>query len=352
MKPKLLLKLKHNLVPSSENNFHPRFFQAEILAIFLTLAILLQVFVFTGVGSRIIASFPSFSNLAAVLPAILAAETNEYRVENAVTPLQENVLLSEAATLKAQDMAKRGYFSHIDPDGDKPWKWISKTGYQYTYAGENLAIDFIDSKDVTDAWIASRTHRSNLVNSNFTQFGIGVANGIFENKPTTFVVQFFATPAEANIKTVTPTKTPKISNIAKNTVKTSTTTKSNILASTATVASPTNVGQVLGVETTDNQNLPKFMIPSESATVLGTIVYSSKRISLSTIEILILMFVTTLLFSVTYSIAHHPAGHPRQKVVLSLIDHRKTILYSFVFVGLLCLMLVIVGVYLSSAVRI
>ena len=61
--------------------------------------------------------------------------------------------------MKAQDMATLGYFAHVSPDGKTPWYWIEKVGYDYQYAGENLAINFSDSKDVTNAWMASPLHK-------------------------------------------------------------------------------------------------------------------------------------------------------------------------------------------------
>lgn len=355
-----MAKLKHNLIPTEENDFHPRFFHAEILAIFLVLAILIQVFVYGGIGSRIIASFPSLANLAAVLPAILAAETNEYRVENQVIPLRQNDLLFQAATAKANDMVARSYFSHIDPDGQKPWKWITQSGYQYTYAGENLAIDFIDSKDVADAWIKSLTHRANLVNKNFTEFGIGVANGVFEDKPTTFVVQFFATPAEAssriakNVIKDVPKSTSSTS-IATLTKTFATTSNTFIATSSVFVTTSTSSGQVLGIETSEVKNdgsTGMYASQDEGQIVLGTLIYSSKRVSATIIETLIILFVTILLFSITYSFAHHPANHPKDKFIHAIKAHWKTIVYSFVFIIILVAILILFGTYFVIPVKI
>jgi len=91
-------------------------------------------------------------------------------------------------------MAKNGYFAHTSPDGKTPWYWLEQVGYNYQYAGENLAINFSDSKDVTDAWMASPAHRANIVKGNYTDIGTGVATGLYQGQQTVFVVQDYANP--------------------------------------------------------------------------------------------------------------------------------------------------------------
>jgi hypothetical protein len=43
----------------------------------------------------------------------------------------------------------------------------------------------------------SPAHRANIVKPQYTEIGIGVASGIYQGRPATFVVQFFGTPAVA-----------------------------------------------------------------------------------------------------------------------------------------------------------
>ena len=92
-------------------------------------------------------------------------------------------------------MAAKGYFAHTSPDGHDPWYWFTREGYAYTYAGENLAVDFTDSAIVEEAWMNSPEHRANLLNGNYTEVGIAIAEGTFEGHPTTFVAEEFGTPA-------------------------------------------------------------------------------------------------------------------------------------------------------------
>lgn len=135
--------------------------------------------------------------LAAVLPALVADYTNADRVNNQQLVLQVNPLLTQAAQLKAEDMARRSYFSHDGPNGETPWSWLDQVGYRYVYAGENLALDFYDSREVNQAWLNSPKHRANILNKNFTDLGLGLATGRFEGRDSVFIVQFFGSTKES-----------------------------------------------------------------------------------------------------------------------------------------------------------
>ena len=55
--------------------------------------------------------------------------------------LAKSDMLQEAAEKKAQDMIENNYFAHTSPQGKTPWHWVEESGYDYRYAGENLAIN-------------------------------------------------------------------------------------------------------------------------------------------------------------------------------------------------------------------
>ncbi len=138
---------------------------------------------------------PNSSFFASVLPSILVADTNAGREAHNLNVLEQNQLLQNAAQLKANDMAAKGYFSHNSPDGKTPWYWLQRAGYDYEYAGENLAVNFVDSEDVMTAWMNSPAHRANILNNTFSEIGIATSKGVYEGKEAVFVVQFFGTPA-------------------------------------------------------------------------------------------------------------------------------------------------------------
>ena len=134
--------------------------------------------------------------LAAILPAELFNLTNYDRSQLGLHPLHQNPRLAEAAQLKANDMARRGYFSHTTPEGLEPWYWFDAVNYPYGYAGENLALYYTESKDVERAWMESPEHRANLLSADYVDMGIGVATGTYKGTEATFVVQFFGTKGE------------------------------------------------------------------------------------------------------------------------------------------------------------
>lgn len=193
MAKKLRNHLHDHLIPHEGNGFKPLLFTATGVGAVIVVLLLVQAAYF--VQTKIVFKHTDF--LASVLPGVLATLTNQDRVKSGIRALQPDAHLAQAAQMKAEDMAAKGYFSHVDPEGRQPWHWFDKAGYQYTYAGENLAVNFTDSEDVQEAWMNSPTHHANIVKAQYTRIGIGVAQGMYQGKATTFVVQFFATPKVA-----------------------------------------------------------------------------------------------------------------------------------------------------------
>lgn len=128
---------------------------------------------------------------AAVFNSVVIDYANIDRTKAKEPVLRENPLLAQAAAEKALDMATRGYFSHMGPSGETPWSWLDKVGYNYVYAGENLAVNFFDSADVHRAWMNSPAHRENLLDNKFTEIGVGTAPGKFQGRDSLYVVEFF-----------------------------------------------------------------------------------------------------------------------------------------------------------------
>ena len=195
---------KKHFIPHKGNDHQPHFLRGKntrllILAIFMI-----------ELGVLAIPFIPVFnlgtnSFLAAVLPSVLDDLTNQNRQSQHLAVLTVNPLLNEVAQLKADDMASKGYFAHTSPDGKAPWYWFKQVGYNYSYAGENLAIDFTDSEDVAVAWMNSPEHRANILKDQYTEVGTAVATGTYQGNPTIFVAQEFGKPAGA-IVAETPVK--------------------------------------------------------------------------------------------------------------------------------------------------
>jgi hypothetical protein len=94
----------------------------------------------------------------------------------------------------------------MSPEGYSPLYWLEKVGYKYQNVGENLDLNYNGSEiSVNTAWMNSPEHKTNILLSQFTETGIGVATGQYEGQQATFIVQEFATPFPTVLKPAAPT---------------------------------------------------------------------------------------------------------------------------------------------------
>jgi len=142
-----------------------------------------------------ISLLPNSASASDITESNVFNATNNERGGNGVAGLAWNYKLAQAARNKAQDMVDKDYFSHNTPDGRTPWSFITAVGYNYIYAGENLAMNFTDTESMMSQWMASGGHRANILGSQFKELGVGVVVGEFQGYTTTMVVQMFGTQA-------------------------------------------------------------------------------------------------------------------------------------------------------------
>jgi hypothetical protein len=140
----------------------------------------------------------------------LLGDTNAQRTALGLGPLTLNMQLSAAAAQKATDMFAKDYWAHNSPTGATPWTFISGAGYHYVVAGENLAKNFTTSQAVVDAWMASPTHRENIVKPGYRDIGFAVVNGKLNGEDTTLVVQMFGSTVESLAAKPSPATTPVV----------------------------------------------------------------------------------------------------------------------------------------------
>lgn len=123
--------------------------------------------------------------------------TNEARMQNGLPPLVGNTVLNTSAQVKAQDMLDLQYFEHDSPSGAGVQDLADNTGYEYIIIGENLALgNFYDNTDVVTVWMNSPGHRANILNTRYTEIGIGIVKGIYEGKNVWLAVQHFGLPKD------------------------------------------------------------------------------------------------------------------------------------------------------------
>src|SRR3989344_6136497 len=151
-----------------------------------------------------------FASLVDTIPAFDSREiiqlTNQSRADNNLLPLQANVKLDLAASEKLNDMAIKEYFAHISPAGVNPWFWMKKNQYQYSVAGENLALGFFNAGDTVQAWLNSPSHRLNVLNNKYREIGVAVKAVEINGRNGILVVQMFGSPIVQATETELPIK--------------------------------------------------------------------------------------------------------------------------------------------------
>lgn len=176
--------------PHSGNNHRPKLLHPEALFYFSLIVLasfsLVKAFRFFPQLELAVLGFASNITVDQVIRGV-----NDQRATQNLSELVINNELSEAALAKGQDMFNDQYWSHTAPDGKEPWYFMKQANYTYKVAGENLARDFMTTGDMVKAWIASPTHRSNIMNPKFQQTGIAVIDGTLNGFETTLVVQMF-----------------------------------------------------------------------------------------------------------------------------------------------------------------
>ncbi|MFI9719536.1 CAP domain-containing protein [Streptomyces sp. NPDC052396] len=104
------------------------------------------------------------------------ALVNAERAKAGCRPLRADHRLSSLAQSFSNDMARRGFFDHTDPDGKSPWDRAARHGIR-NLGGENIARGHPDAHTVMDAWMRSSGHRQNILNGEYRTLGVGVRQG-------------------------------------------------------------------------------------------------------------------------------------------------------------------------------
>ena len=114
------------------------------------------------------ASAPSPTQRRAVACLVNWARTRDRRVS-----LRQPTSLRRAAALKGSEVVACSSFSHT-PCGADPAAALRAAGYRYSSYGENLFVGTwgeVSPRDVVAAWLASPTHRANILRPGFRDLG-------------------------------------------------------------------------------------------------------------------------------------------------------------------------------------
>jgi hypothetical protein len=228
------------------------------------------------------------AKVSALSGGTVIAVVNEFRSQNGLPPLGYNGALTNSATMKANDMFAKNYWSHYSPEGNGPAYFIGAAGYGYISAGENLAKGFSYERSIVNAWMGSDGHRANVLNPNFQHMGVGVVAGTLSGVSTTAVVAHFGqatvapAPAPAPIPAPQPTPVPQpISTppMPKSAApQPSTTTSKPVTEETtpkpATLTEAQDVEVVMPAQDAQASNTPKASEQSINSSIYRQVLYS------------------------------------------------------------------------------
>lgn len=124
----------------------------------------------------------------------IAALINLQRQENGVIALAIDPGLSRVARDHSQDMVNRGFFDHVNPDGEAPRDRLRLAGYTCTkMSGENIYQNNLYSRvtirgnqktydwnspehiaeTTVSGWMNSPGHRQNILQKSYSRTGLG-----------------------------------------------------------------------------------------------------------------------------------------------------------------------------------
>ncbi len=104
---------------------------------------------------------------------------NEERKARGLQPLAFSDALRAIARAHSEDMARRGYFDHVSPEGLAPAQRVRKQGLEYRKVSENIAKSLGQEAPVrsaVDGWLASPGHFRNMTDPEVSQTGVGIAS--------------------------------------------------------------------------------------------------------------------------------------------------------------------------------
>jgi uncharacterized protein YkwD len=124
----------------------------------------------------------------------LMERVNAIRAEHKLIALAPSQDLARVARAHAEDMARRSYLSHVNPEGQNPLTRAQAAGLSgFRLLAENIGASSIAGDrvaSIVSEWMRSRDHRENVLNPAFNTSGLAVVESA---SGQTIIVQLYAT---------------------------------------------------------------------------------------------------------------------------------------------------------------
>ena len=112
---------------------------------------------------------------------------NNERKANNLQEYQIDEELQNVAKLKAEDIVKNNYFSHISPTYGTPYEMLKSYNIPYKTGSENIAGNS-NVKSAFESLMGSESHKNNILSNEYNYTGIAVVDSIAYGK---IIVEFF-----------------------------------------------------------------------------------------------------------------------------------------------------------------
>jgi uncharacterized protein YkwD len=99
---------------------------------------------------------------------------NQERANAGLQPVSFEPRLAQAAETHSQNMAFQDFFSHTGADGSEFSDRMEAAGFEPRgLRAENITVSHTTPEAAVEFWMNSPRHRANILNSEFTQLGVG-----------------------------------------------------------------------------------------------------------------------------------------------------------------------------------
>ncbi len=124
----------------------------------------------------------------------LFERVNRVRSDHKLLELAPSQELARVARAHAEDMARRSFLSHVNPEGQNPLNRAQAAGLSgFRLLAENIGASTVGGDRVAiivAEWMNSHDHRENLLNPAFNTTGLAVVE---TDAGQTIIVQLYAT---------------------------------------------------------------------------------------------------------------------------------------------------------------
>lgn len=98
---------------------------------------------------------------------------NAERQKNGLPALHYDSAVADVARTKSKDMADKRYFAHNSPTYGMASDMLLDFGISWSAWGENIALGQDTPEIVVNKWMASPTHKENILSPNYSFIGVG-----------------------------------------------------------------------------------------------------------------------------------------------------------------------------------